>query len=94
MAVCACVVASQEIVSTALEHHVRMVREYSGAPGVKPERLAEALKVCGAERRSAHGSQPLQARLHAGMAPPGRLAAVLARVPRCSLHTCMRVDPC
>lgn len=50
----------QEIVTTALEHHVRMVREYSGAPGVMPERLAEALKVRGdgtVHRHSLNGGE-------------------------------------
>ncbi|GIM07336.1 hypothetical protein Vretimale_11486 [Volvox reticuliferus] len=33
------------IVETALDLHTRMVREYSGAPGVKPEAVAEGLQV-------------------------------------------------
>ncbi|GLC41738.1 hypothetical protein PLESTB_000682600 [Pleodorina starrii] len=33
------------IVETALELHTRMVREYSGVPGVKPEAVAEGLQV-------------------------------------------------
>lgn len=32
------------IVKTALELHVKMIREFSGVPGVKPERLAEGLQ--------------------------------------------------
>ncbi|GIL57225.1 hypothetical protein Vafri_12433 [Volvox africanus] len=33
------------IVETALDLHTRMVREYSGVPGVKPEAVAEGLQV-------------------------------------------------
>ncbi|KXZ49085.1 hypothetical protein GPECTOR_23g18 [Gonium pectorale] len=35
------------IVDTALELHTRMVREYAGVPGVKPEAVAEGLQAAG-----------------------------------------------
>lgn len=33
------------VLAQAVEHHRRMVREYSGAPGVSAGRLAEGLEV-------------------------------------------------
>ena len=35
----------EEIVKGALSHHVRMINEFKGAPGVKPDRLAEGMQV-------------------------------------------------
>ena len=37
--------APEAIVEGALAHHVRMIREFAGVPGVKPERLAEGYQV-------------------------------------------------
>lgn len=37
--------APGEIVEGALSHHVRMINEFKGVPGVKPDRLAEGLQV-------------------------------------------------
>ena len=33
------------IVEGALGHHVRMINEFKGVPGVMPERLAEGMQV-------------------------------------------------
>jgi hypothetical protein len=35
----------EEIVEGALSHHVRMINEFKGVPGVKPDRLAEGMQV-------------------------------------------------
>ena len=35
----------QSIVEGALGHHVRMINEFKGVPGVKPDRLAEGMQV-------------------------------------------------
>lgn len=37
--------APADIVAGALEQHVRMIHEFRGVPGVKPERLAEGMQV-------------------------------------------------
>ncbi|CAL8466621.1 g6157 [Coccomyxa elongata] len=37
--------APEEIVEGALSHHVRMIIEFKGVPGVKPDRLAEGMQV-------------------------------------------------
>ncbi|BDA41096.1 S-adenosyl-L-methionine-dependent tRNA 4-demethylwyosine synthase [Coccomyxa sp. Obi] len=37
--------APEEIVEGALSHHVRMINEFKGVPGVKPDRLAEGMQV-------------------------------------------------
>lgn len=33
------------IVEGALGHHIRMINEFKGVPGVMPERLAEGMQV-------------------------------------------------
>ena len=35
----------ESIVEGALGHHVRMINEFKGVPGVMPERLAEGMQV-------------------------------------------------
>ena len=34
------------IVEGAIEMHRKMIKEYRGVPGVKPERIAEGMQVC------------------------------------------------
>lgn len=34
-----------EIVQGALDAHVRMINEFKGVPGVKPDRLSEGMQV-------------------------------------------------
>ena len=35
----------ESIVEGALEHHMRMINEFKGVPGVMPKRLAEGMQV-------------------------------------------------
>ena len=37
--------APADIVAGALEQHVRMIHEFRGVPGVRPDRLAEGMQV-------------------------------------------------